>query len=165
MESELARGSWIDPSAGQLTFGELADRWLRSNPAKRSSTWARDDAILRNHLRPVLGKVSIASVSKAIVQQLVNELAIYAQATTEADRDAAEKLGERFFGAVRSHRSQCRQVPEPRPRSVVQVPESMCRPPGGPSHLALSCRSRTDRPRRRRTRRSPATRRGRDQVL
>ena len=27
-------------------------------------------------------------------------LAVYAQATTEADKDAAERLGHRFFGAV-----------------------------------------------------------------
>jgi integrase len=116
METELARGSWIDPSGGQLTFGELADRWLRSNPAKRSSSWARDDAILRNHLRPVLGEVPIASVSKANVQQLVNEWT--ARAAPRTVRRQYEVIRAVFAYAVANdllQRSPCRAVRLPAP--------------------------------------------------
>jgi integrase len=72
VEADLRRGAWLDPRSGQVTFGELAKEWLTSNPAKRSSTMARDEAILRNHLVPVLGDVPISSVTKLRVQQLIN---------------------------------------------------------------------------------------------
>jgi hypothetical protein len=55
-----ARGAWIDPRASGLTVAELATEWLAGNPAKRSSTWARDESILRVHVLPALGGGSSA---------------------------------------------------------------------------------------------------------
>ena len=72
VEADLRRGAWLDPRSGQVTFDELAKEWLTSNPAKRSSTMSRDEAILRNHLVPVLGDVPISSVTKLQLQQMIN---------------------------------------------------------------------------------------------
>ena len=47
------RGAWIDPRHADLTVKELASQWLESNPAKRSSTLARDEAIVRLHVLPL----------------------------------------------------------------------------------------------------------------
>ncbi len=44
------RGSWVDPRFGDLTFEEVARRWLEANPAKRPSARAADESILRAHL-------------------------------------------------------------------------------------------------------------------
>src|SRR4051794_11281969 len=71
-EADKARGSWIDPRDAALTFGEVADRWLASNPTKRASTLATDDVMLRVHILPTLGERKVGSVARADVQALVN---------------------------------------------------------------------------------------------
>lgn len=71
--TDQRRGAWVDPRHQALTFGELADRWLEANPAKRGSSYARDESIVRVHLKPALGETAIGLVSKPDVQALVNE--------------------------------------------------------------------------------------------
>ena len=39
-----SRGTWIDPRGSKITMQELGAEWLESNPAKRDSTWARDES-------------------------------------------------------------------------------------------------------------------------
>jgi hypothetical protein len=41
----------------------VAQQWLASNPKKRPSTWGRDEAILRLHVLPVLGKRAVGTMS------------------------------------------------------------------------------------------------------
>lgn len=65
-------GSWIDPRHATPTVAQLGAEWLTSNPAKRTGTKARDEAILRRHIVPVLGARSIGTVTKPHVQALVN---------------------------------------------------------------------------------------------
>jgi integrase len=72
VESDILRGTWVDRTAGKMLFGELAGRWLESNPAKRQSTFERDEAIIRLHLLATLGQVQIASITRMKVQELVN---------------------------------------------------------------------------------------------
>ena len=67
-----SRGSWIDPAAASMTFREWSATWLRSNPGKRPSSWARDEVIVRRHLVPELGPRRLGSITKLDVQQLVN---------------------------------------------------------------------------------------------
>lgn len=72
-EADKARGSWIDPRDAALTFGEVTDRWLVSNPAKRASTLAADESQLRVHVRPTLGDRRIGSITRPEVQALVRQ--------------------------------------------------------------------------------------------
>ena len=51
----IGRGEWVDPEAGRTTVAPLAESWLRSNSRKRSSTLARDEAIMRLHVLPAIG--------------------------------------------------------------------------------------------------------------
>lgn len=37
-EAAIARGAWIDPRAGTITFREYADGWLESRPGLRPRT-------------------------------------------------------------------------------------------------------------------------------
>ena len=77
------RGTWVDPRLGTLQLSDLAGRWIASNSAKRSGSVARDQSILANHILPVLGSRTVASVSRADIQQLVNGWAAsHAPATT-----------------------------------------------------------------------------------
>jgi integrase len=73
--ADRARGSWVDPRGAATPFGTLAGEWLTSNPAKRPSGWARDETIVRLHLRPVFENRPIGTITKRDVQALVNEWA------------------------------------------------------------------------------------------
>ncbi len=70
--ADRSRGVWLDPRDGQRSFGDVASQWLATNPAKRSSTRARDESILRLHLLPEFGERPLASIRPRDVQALVN---------------------------------------------------------------------------------------------
>lgn len=53
-----SRGIWVDPRGSKIPMRELGAEWLESNPAKRDSTWARDESALRVHVYPNLLAVS-----------------------------------------------------------------------------------------------------------
>lgn len=78
-QADRARGTWIDPRGAATPFGALAANWLTSNPGKRPSGWARDETIVRLHLRPVLENRPIGSITKGEVQTLVNEWSRHAK--------------------------------------------------------------------------------------
>ena len=128
--SAQARGAWIDPRAGKTTFAGVAADWLQANPAKRSSTYARDETIVRVHLTPVLGRRAIASIRPGDVQALVNSWAA---------GNAAARTVRRQFGvlhAVCEHalardligRTPCRNIKLPAVapnRRAVVTPEQL----------------------------------------
>ena len=91
--SQLARGGWIDPRGAETPVAEVARRWLEANPSKRDSGWARDEAIVRLHLEPVLGRRPIGSVTPRDVQGLVNDWVANGQ---------APRTVRRQFGVLRA---------------------------------------------------------------
>lgn len=115
IETDLRRGTWVNPSDGSIRVAALAERWLASNPAKRPDTLATDSYHLKCHLLPALGQKRIADVTPHVLQQLVNQL---------SDR-LAPKTVARAYGVVRAMfayatdtdliaRSPCRGVRLPR---------------------------------------------------
>lgn len=91
-QTDRARGAWVDPRGGATPFGAVAAEWLTSNPGKRPSGWARDETIVRLHLRPVLENRPIGSITKRDVQGLVNDWSRRAEPSTV----------ERQFGVLRA---------------------------------------------------------------
>lgn len=73
-QTDRARGAWVDPRGGATPFGAVAAEWLTSNPGKRPSGWARDETIVRLHLRPVLDNRPIGSITKRDVQGIGQRL-------------------------------------------------------------------------------------------
>jgi len=73
--ADRARGSWIDPRAGQVTVAEWFHEWYRTNEASwRPATAAKNrSAIARNWL-PRIGSRELASLTPRHVQRVVNEL-------------------------------------------------------------------------------------------
>ena len=53
--ADQSRGGWIDPKRSSITVAEWASEWQASNPAKRPSSLARDEVIVRLHILPALG--------------------------------------------------------------------------------------------------------------
>lgn len=74
VEADIARGKWIDSSAGRrVTVAEWAERWLASDPGKRSSTLARDRQAL-DHFLPDLGRKALNAVTPGDVQVIASRL-------------------------------------------------------------------------------------------
>ncbi len=61
--AKRARGEWIDPRQASIAFEEVAAEWLESNPAKRASTWVRDEMTLRLQLLPHFATSTSASTT------------------------------------------------------------------------------------------------------
>lgn len=118
-ETDIRRGSWIDPTMAATKLDVLAAHWLQAAHAKRAGSIARDRSILNTHILPVLGGRGVGSVTRAEVQQLVNDWAAHAAPATVLRQYAC--LRALFSYAEECElisRSPCRniRVPEAHPR-------------------------------------------------
>ena len=112
-ETDIHRGSWVDPRGGDLTVMHIASKWLEANPAKRPNTWAMDEIVVRVHLKPLASR-KIRSVTQPDVQALVN-----AWSGTAAPRTVKRRYG--VLAAVFAYaiaadwlaRSPCRNIKLP----------------------------------------------------
>jgi integrase len=87
-----SRGTWIDPRGSKITVRELGAEWLESNPAKRDSTWARDESALRVHVYPAIGDRTIGSLTPVDIRRLV----------AEWSEDLAPRSVRRIYGTLRA---------------------------------------------------------------
>jgi integrase len=121
METDIKRGSWVDPAGGRLSIGNLAAHWLDVDPGKRASTRTRDELVVRLHILPKLGDKKLAEVSPPDIQRLVNRWAAV-RAPRTVRRDYAV-LRAMFGYAVASDwlaRSPCRDIKLPAIEPVVR---------------------------------------------
>ncbi len=75
VENSKAAGFYVDPSLAQLAVGEWADRWLAGQAHLKPTTFERYEGIVRTHIKPTWGRVTLANVSHAGVQAWVTDLA------------------------------------------------------------------------------------------
>lgn len=73
VETQLAEDDYIDPSNGEILFGDWLRLWERSRVVART-TAAAEDSIVRNHVRPGFGEVRLRAITKLLVQSWVAEL-------------------------------------------------------------------------------------------
>lgn len=71
---DLARGSWRDPHAGAVLFGDWADEWLKARGSIKRSSAIAERAIVETHLRPVFGRVRLDMIGPLAVGQFVTAL-------------------------------------------------------------------------------------------
>lgn len=114
IETAIHKGERVHQAGGRLTVAELAHRWKESDPSKRASTRARDDAILRHHVLPALGPRQLRVVTPPDIQRLVNEWTQQnAPRTVDRQYDVVRAM---FTYAVRSDwisRTPCRRIKLP----------------------------------------------------
>ena len=67
VEADIARGLYIDPGAGRVTFAAWSDRWL-ARPGKREASTARDRQALAS-FRPHLGSVLLIGLTPGLIQE------------------------------------------------------------------------------------------------
>ena len=73
---DRARGTWIDPELGRITFADWSAEWYESAQHRwRTRTAEKHEMALRVHWSPRLGGYLLASLTPRHVQAVVNELA------------------------------------------------------------------------------------------
>ena len=115
-ETDIRRGSWIDLTMAATRIDVLATHWLKATHAKRASSIARDQSILKTHILPVLGSRGVGSVTRAEVQQLVNDWIAHAAASTVVRQYACMR-------ALFSYAEECELIPRSPCRNI-RVPEA-----------------------------------------
>ncbi len=73
VEHGMLTGSYVDPAAGKVTFGEYAEQW-RAAQVHRPSTVAHVETMLRRHAYPVLGDRPMSAIRPSEVQAWVKRL-------------------------------------------------------------------------------------------
>lgn len=73
VESALNRGSYVDPHAGKIRFGDYAERWVSARNDE-ITTAARDRSIMRVHVIPRWGSTPLNKIDHLAVQQWVTDL-------------------------------------------------------------------------------------------
>jgi len=68
VEVSLARGTWVDPEAGRVSFAQYASAWLEHRPGLKPRTADLCDSQLRCHIVPVLGDRALTDVTPATVR-------------------------------------------------------------------------------------------------
>src|SRR5687767_8423263 len=61
-ETAKAKGEWLDPRLGLVTFEVWATEWLDSQVQLRATTRDRERRAVRNHLLPTFGKLKLATI-------------------------------------------------------------------------------------------------------
>jgi integrase len=122
VEVDKARGSYVDPSAGQRTVAEYVADWLACQ-VHRPTTEALVESHLRNHVLPSFGNRPIGAVRPTEVQAWVKDRSsVLAPATVEV---AYRYLAAIFRSAVDDRviaMSPCRGIRLPRTQSRRVVP-------------------------------------------
>jgi Phage integrase, N-terminal SAM-like domain len=75
VESDKARGRFIDPRLGHARFDEFVEQKFRPTMIDLEPTSrARDDSYLRTHILPVFGRLPISAIDYSACRAWVNEL-------------------------------------------------------------------------------------------
>src|ERR1035437_10079504 len=72
-EHSKQTGSYIDPSAGKITFKSYAEKW-RVEQIHRRGTEAQIETNLRLHIYPRIGHRAIASIRQSEIQSLIKAM-------------------------------------------------------------------------------------------
>jgi integrase len=73
METDRARGEYIDPNAGKVRFEVVAERWLKSRVVDPASA-IRYESSLRLHVDPVFGRRQLRSIKPSEIAAWIANL-------------------------------------------------------------------------------------------
>jgi integrase len=68
-EAEILDGEWIDPDSGKAQFADYASAWIDERPNLRPKTIRLYRYLLRAHLRPAFGSMTVTGVKEAHVRR------------------------------------------------------------------------------------------------
>ncbi len=73
MQAAALQGTYIDPAAGKVTFGDFATKWT-ANQVHSRGTALQVEGNLRLHVLPILGRKQLRAISRSDIQGLVKKL-------------------------------------------------------------------------------------------
>jgi integrase len=73
-EAEILNDEWINPDSGRVPFAEYAVAWIDERPNLRPKTVRPYRYLLRAHLQPAFGALTVAEVKEAHVRRLRRRL-------------------------------------------------------------------------------------------
>ena len=74
VETDIARGEWLDPDLAKETFGDWASRWLLTTGGRAPKTRERYESTLRRHLLPRFENTPVSRITHPAVLALLAEL-------------------------------------------------------------------------------------------
>jgi integrase len=74
VEADKQRGDYLDPRAGKLTVGQVADEWYATTVGLKPKTRAGYESILRVHIRPPFGTVQLVALDQLQVRAFLAHL-------------------------------------------------------------------------------------------
>jgi integrase len=101
IETDVARGQYIDPVLGKVFFGEFAREWLATTGHLKPKTQEGYESILRTHLLPTFGDQPIAKVRPVEVGRFFSDLAAGGMSVSRM-RQTKNVLKRIFDEAVRN---------------------------------------------------------------
>ncbi|HET6909107.1 MAG TPA: tyrosine-type recombinase/integrase [Mycobacteriales bacterium] len=75
VETDLARGQWIDPSASETTLRQWSVLWLQNRPDLKVRTRELYDWLLDKYLLPKIGDVPLGKITPSLVRSWHAEIA------------------------------------------------------------------------------------------
>jgi integrase len=72
--ADLARGTWVDPDAGKVTFANYAKTWMTTKADVSARTRINIEGRLNNHAIPHFGNVAMNSIRPSHIRTLVADL-------------------------------------------------------------------------------------------
>jgi integrase len=72
--ADVVRGEYLDPTAGRVTFGVYAERWVATRGDKARSTRDRDASYLRSLILPTFGHRPVASIRPSEIERWIATL-------------------------------------------------------------------------------------------
>ena len=75
IQSELSRGSWIDPKAGKVLLGTYSDEWLTQRTDLALRTRELYEYLLEKHICPIFASLPLQNVTSSKVRSWNAELA------------------------------------------------------------------------------------------
>jgi integrase len=69
VEAQMMRGEWIDPDRGKVRLQDYAERWIVQRPNLRPRTIHLYEWLLRKHITPHLGSVTIGDLTTPMVRE------------------------------------------------------------------------------------------------
>lgn len=73
IEADMSRGQYIDPAAGRVTFGQFADKWLKTQTTGMT-TRASVESAIRGHAIPYIGPRPLGSFKPEHIRDWLSEL-------------------------------------------------------------------------------------------
>ncbi|MEV5825211.1 site-specific integrase [Spirillospora sp. NPDC052242] len=68
-EAQMIQGQWIDPERAKVKLGVYAAKWIKERPGLRPRTVELYERLLRKHIGPTLGGVSVGDITTSMVRE------------------------------------------------------------------------------------------------